>query len=115
MPPPVGCSWVVDNGSSHRGQRAIDRLRRRWRNARLVQLPIHASWLNQVEVYFSVVQRKVLTPNDFADLAEVESRLLAFERRYEQSASPFEWSFTRSDLAKLMERLGDKPDYRTAA
>ena len=107
--------WVVDNGSSHRGQRAIDRLRSRWRNARLVQLPLHASWLNQIEIYFSVVQRKVLTPNDFADLGDVESRLLAFERRYEQTASPFEWRFTRSDLAKLMERLAGKPDYRAAA
>ena len=107
--------WVVDNGSSHRGQRAVDRMRERWPNARLVQLPVHASWLNQVEIYFSVIQRKVLTPNDFADLAEVESRLAAFERRYEQTATPFEWRFTRSDLTKLLERLADKPDHRAAA
>jgi len=107
--------WVVDNGSSHRGQRAVDRMRQRWPKAHLVQLPAHASWLNQVEIYFSVVQRKVLTPNDFADLADVESRLAAFERRYEQTAVPFEWKFTRSDLTKLLERLADKPDYRTAA
>lgn len=107
--------WVVDNGSSHRGQRAVDRMRQRWPNAHLVQLPVHASWLNQVEIYFSVVQRKVLTPNDFVDLADVESRLGAFERRYEQTAKPFEWKFTRSDLTKLLERLADKPDYRTAA
>ncbi len=107
--------WVVDNGSSHRGQCAVDRMRHRWPNAHLVQLPVHASWLNQVEIYFSVVQRKVLTPNDFADLAEVESRLADFERRYEQTAVPFEWKFTRTDLTKLLERLADKPDYRTAA
>ncbi len=107
--------WVVDNGSSHRGKRAADRLRAAWPNARLVQLPVHASWLNQVEIYFSVVQRKVLTPNDFADLAELESRLAAFERRYEETATPFEWKFTRSDLAKLIERLADKPDYERAA
>jgi hypothetical protein len=107
--------WVVDNGSSHRGQRAIDRLQERWPNARLVQLPIHASWLNQVEIYFSVVQRKVLTPNDFANLANVEARLLAFERRYEQTAAPFEWRFTRTDLIKLLERLADKPDYQAVA
>ena len=61
------------------------------------------------------MQRKVLTPNDFADLAEVECRLLAFERRYEQTAQPFEWRFTRSDLAKLLERLADKPDYKAVA
>lgn len=107
--------WVVDNGSSHRGKAAAERLRERWSNAVLVNLPVHASWLNQIEVYFSVVQRKVLTPNDFADLAEVESRLLAFERRYEETAMPFEWKFTRRDLAKLMHRLADKPDYQAAA
>ena len=107
--------WVVDNGSSHRGQRAAERMQQRWPKARLVHLPVHASWLNQVEIYFSVVQRKVLTPNDFTDLAEVESRLLAFERRYEQTAEPFEWKFTRSDLTKLLERLADKPDYQAVA
>jgi hypothetical protein len=107
--------WVVDNGSSHRGQRACDRLAQRWRNARLVQLPVHASWLNQVEIYFSIVQRKVLTPNDFSDLSEVEARLMAFGRRYERTATPFEWRFTRSDLAQLMKKLADKPDYEAAA
>ena len=79
-----------------------------------VRLPIHASWLNQVEIYFSVIQRKVLTPSDFANLAEVESRLGAFERRYEQAAEPFEWRFTRDDLAELMKKLADKPDYVAA-
>jgi hypothetical protein len=107
--------WVVDNGSSHRGQRAVERLQQWSPNARLVQLPVHASWLNQIEIYFSIVQRKVLTPNDFVDLADVETRLLAFERRYEQTAAPFEWRFTRSDLTKLLERLADKPDYQAAA
>ena len=107
--------WVVDNGSSHRGQRAVDRMHQRWPNAHLVQLPVHASWLNQVEIYFSVVQRKALTPNDFVDLAKVEARLLAFERRYAETAAPFEWRFTRGDLTKLLERLADKPDYQAAA
>ncbi len=97
--------WVVDNGSSHRGQRSIDRLQSRYKNLVLVHLPIHASWLNQVEIYFSIVQRKVLQPNDFADLAAVERRLLAFGRRYEQVAQPFEWKFTRNDLDRLLERL----------
>lgn len=97
--------WVVDNGSSHRGQASIDRLQRRWPNLRLVHLPVHAWWLNQVEIYFSVVQRKVLTPNDFHDLAEVEHRLLAFQARYEQTAAPFDWRYTRSDLDRLLRRL----------
>jgi hypothetical protein len=56
---------------------------------------VHASWLNQIEIYFSVVQRKLLSPNDFTDLDEVEARLLAFQRRYEQTATPFDWRYTR--------------------
>jgi hypothetical protein len=100
--------WVVDNGSSHRGQASIDRLQERWPRLRLVHLPIHASWLNQVEIYFSVIQRKVLTPNDFVDLAEVEARLLAFQTYYEQIAAPFEWKFTRKDLSALLARTAEQ-------
>ncbi len=57
--------WILDNGSSHRGQRCVKRLTRAWPNLIPVHTPVHASWLNQVEIYFSVVQRKVLTPNDW--------------------------------------------------
>jgi hypothetical protein len=99
--------WVVDNGSSHRGKASVDRLQGQWPTLRLVHLPVHASWLNQIEIYFSVVQRKVVLPNDFTDLAEVEARLLAFERRYQQTAAPFDWRFTRSDLDRLLHRLDD--------
>jgi hypothetical protein len=97
--------WIVDNGSAHRGAASVARLEGAYPNLRLIHLPIHASWLNQIEVYFSVVQRKVLTPNDFADLDEVEHRLLAFQQRYEQLAAPFEWKFTRADLQRLMAKL----------
>jgi hypothetical protein len=69
--------WVVDNGSSHRGEKAVRRLASRWPNLILVHLPIHASWLNQVEIYFSILQRKVLTPNDFDSLFALEDRILA--------------------------------------
>ena len=106
--------WVVDNGSSHRGQAAADRLRSAYPNARMIHLPVHASWLNQVEIYFSVVQRKVLTPNDFTDLAEVEARLLAFQNHYEQIATPFEWKFTRADLRRVLDRTTE-PDLSQAA
>jgi hypothetical protein len=97
--------WIVDNGSSHRGRASVDRLETRYPNLRLLHCPIHASWLNQVEIYFSIVQRKVLSPNDFADLGAVERRLHDFERLYEQAARPFEWKFTRRDLARLMRRI----------
>ena len=97
--------WVVDNGSSHRGQAAIDRLARRFPNAVMVHTPVHASWLNQVEIFFSIVQRKVVTPNDFTSLDQVEDRLTAFERRYNQAARPFRWKFTPADLEDLMARI----------
>ncbi|MET7760578.1 transposase [Streptomyces sp. NPDC005393] len=97
--------WVVDNGSSHRGQRAIDRLASRFPNAAMIHTPVHASWLNQVEIYFSVVQRKVVQPNDFPDLTQVGDRLRAFEDRYNATAQPFQWKFTTSDVDDLLARL----------
>jgi hypothetical protein len=74
----------------------------------LVHTPVHASWLNQIEIYFSIVQRKVLTPNDFQSLSELEQRLLAFERRYEETASPFQWTFARKDLTTLLAKIENK-------
>ncbi len=96
---------IVDNGSAHRGQRSIDRLQGAWPNLILVHTPVHASWVNQAEIYFSVTQRKVLQPNNFSDLDTLERTLLAFGRHYEQIAQPFEWKFTRQDLHTLLERL----------
>ena len=66
---------------------------------------VHASWLNQIEIYFSIIQRKVLTPNDFQNLETVADRLEKFERHYENIAKPFEWKFTKDDLSKLLQRL----------
>jgi len=97
--------WIVDNGSSHRGQRSIDRLQGEWPTLVLVHTPVHASWVNQIEIYFSIAQRKILTPNDFQDLAEVEQRLLDFERLYNQIAEPFSWNFTREKMTTWLARL----------
>ena len=58
---------------------AIDRLEGDWPTRRLVHRPVHASWLHQVEIDLSISQRKVLIPNDVADLVQVEHRLLAFQ------------------------------------
>ena len=99
--------WIVDNGSSHRGQKAIDRLAAQFPNAIMVHTPVHASWLNQVEIFFSIVQRKVVSPNDFTDLDTVETRLAEFETRYNQTAQPFKWKFTTTDLNELMAKLDD--------
>jgi hypothetical protein len=106
--------WIVDNGSSHRGKPAIARLRAKWPNIVLVHTPVHASWLNQVETYFSIIQRKALTPNDFSSLTAVKKRLLRFQERYEQSARPFQWTFTRRDLHDLLAKL-DRRSGRIAA
>ena len=80
--------WVVDNGASHRNWAAAARLSDAYPNAQMVHLPVHASWLNQVEVYFSVIQRKLLTPDDFGDLdslAEPGPRLRAALQRHRQA------------------------------
>ena len=100
--------WVADNGSSHRGQAAIDRLRSWYPNAVLVHTPVHASWLNQIEIYFSILQRKLLTPNDFPNLPELQAQILAFQARYEAIAKPFEWKFTRADLHRVMAKLSEQ-------
>lgn len=97
--------WIVDNGSSHRGQASIDRLEGQWPTLRLVHLPVHASWLDQCEIYFSIVQRKVVNPNDFTDLDQITERLAVFENRYNATAEPFDWTFGRDDLDKLLARI----------
>jgi hypothetical protein len=97
--------WVVDNGSSHRGQASIDRMAAAWPTAQLVHLPVHASWLDQIEIYFSILQRKVLTPNDLTDLDALADRILAFQARYNATATPFDWRFTRPDLDRLLDRI----------
>ncbi|MEU8076701.1 transposase [Catellatospora citrea] len=97
--------WIVDNGSSHHGQASVDRMAAAWANATVVHTPLHASWLNQIEIYFSVVQRKVVTPNGFYDLADVENRLDAFHDHYNLAAHPFDWRYTKQDRDALLKRL----------
>ena len=90
--------WIVDNGSSHRGERAAEELRDRHPRVVVVHTPVHASWLNQIELYFSIIQRKVLTPNDHANLKELERRIMAFGERYSALGKPFAWTFTPPGL-----------------
>jgi transposase len=97
---------IVDNGSDHRGKAAIGRLRKAHPNAVMVHTPVHASWLNQVEIFFSVIQKKVVSPNDFASLDQLSSTLLAFTDRYNRTAKPFNWKFTAADLTDLLRRIG---------
>jgi hypothetical protein len=97
--------WIVDNGSSHCGRASVARMSAAWPTATLVHLPVHASWLNQIEIVFSVIQRKVIRPGDFADLDVLAERLIAFEARYNTTAQPFDWTFTRADLLELCRRI----------
>jgi len=96
--------WIVDNGSSHRGEACAARLRAKYPRLIVVNGPVHASWLNQIEIYFSILQRKALTPNDFPSLEALEQRLIGFQHHYEHIAKPFQWRFTRDDLKKLLEK-----------
>jgi len=107
---------IVDNGSDHRGQAAVTRLARAHPNAVMIHTPVHASWLNQIEIFFSVIQKKAVTPNDFASLGEPSATLLGFVARYNRTARPFSWKFTASDLHDLMGRISrheqqDAPQY----
>jgi transposase len=97
--------WVVDNGSSHNGTRSIERMQTAWPTATLVHLPIHASWLNQVEIYFSILQRKAIAPNDFTDLDQLSERIIGFQGHYNTTAAPFDWTYTRDDLNAFLNRL----------
>ena len=97
--------WIMDNGSSHRGEASVRRLTQAYPRLVPVHGPVHASWLNQIEIYFSIVQRKALTPNDFPCLEAVAERLMNFERYFESIARPFEWKFTRAKLNALIQRM----------
>jgi transposase len=96
---------IADNGSDHRGQAAVARLARAWPNAIMIHTPVHASWLNQVEIFFSIVQKKVISPNDFASLDDLSARLLAFTARYNQTARSFNWKYTAADLARTLDKI----------
>jgi hypothetical protein len=97
--------WMVDNGSSHRGEAAKKRLRQVDPRILLVHTPVHASWLNQVESYFAIIQRKVLTPHDFADLEAVRLRLALYEELSNQNPMPFQWKFDRAKLTALFAKI----------
>ena len=97
--------WVVDNGSSHNGARSVERMHTAWPTCQLVHLPVHASWLNQIEIVFSILGRKVIKPADFADLAALAARLSAFEPRFNATATPFDWRFGRRELDDLCRRI----------
>ena len=68
----------------------------------VIWLPKYASWLDQIEIWFSVLQRKALTPNHFVDLEALKQRILEFIAHYNCSAKPIHWSYT---VTKLEEKF----------
>ena len=101
---------IVDNGSDHRGQAAARRLRDAYPNAIMIHTPVHASWLNQIEIVFSIVQKKAISPNDFTSTTELAATLLAFIGRYNQTARPFNWKFSAADLTRLLQRISTRQE-----
>ena len=97
--------WIVDGGRAHHPNTFPARLQGLYSNAVAVPLPVHASWLNQIEIYFSIVQRKVLTPMEVTDQEMLTTRLLNFQDYYQETAKPFSWKFTADDLKKRLEAL----------
>jgi hypothetical protein len=100
--------WITDNGSSHRGESSIHRLANWYPNAIQIHTPVHASWLNQVEIVFSILQRKVLTPNDFPDLVALQMAVFEFEDLYNEIAKPFTWKYTKDDLKNTLAKIEAK-------
>lgn len=94
--------WIVDNGGSHHPTTFPARLTASHEHAIAIHLPVHASWLNQIELYFSILERKALTPRDFRNGVEMTERILAFEDRFNQQARPFNWKFSADDLRQRM-------------
>ena len=96
--------WIVDNGSSHRPGTFGAWLTETYPNAIAVHLPIHASWLNQIEACFSILQRKALMPNDLATVSAVTVRILDLEQDHNQHAEPFKWRYTREDMVRWLKK-----------
>ena len=99
--------WIVDGGCAHHPHTFPTRLQGMYPNAVAVPLPTHSSWLNQIEIYFSIVQRKVLTPMDVANAEILTERLLGFQDYYQERAKPFSWKFTAADLKERLDALKD--------
>jgi len=100
---------VLDNGTTH----APKQLERWLEEQRQLQgwqfsiqvfwLPAHASWLDQIEIWFSILQRKLLTPNHFESLGALEAAIQAFMAFRNETAKPIQWTYT---FEKLEKKLG---------
>ena len=97
--------WIVDNGPAHHPATFAKRLQQLAPQAQAVHLPTHASWLAQIELYFSILERKALTPRDVDSKEQMKERIRGFQTRYAQTAKPFHWKFSRQGLEKRRQAL----------
>lgn len=100
MPPDLTLHLILDNGSSH-----ISRETRQWlqnpeRKDRFQvhHTPTHASWLNQVELFFSIIGRRLLRRGDFNSIGELTKKIRAFIADYNRKAKPFKWTYEGKPL-----------------
>ena len=89
---------IADNGSSHRSKKTLAWVARQKR-LHLTFTPTHASWLNQIEIWFGILTRKVIRRGIFKSREELVERLMNFIQTYNQEARPFEWTYTDNPLA----------------
>lgn len=95
--PGLAIHVILDNGSSHRSKytNAWFAAHPRWR---VHYTPPHASWVNQVELFFSILQRKVIRNGDFTSRDDLIAKLLGFIADYDQTAGPFKWTYAADPL-----------------
>lgn len=96
---------IMDNGSAHHPRTFPVWIKEHFPHVIVVYTPKHASWLNQVEIFFSVLTRKALTPRDVASLEALRTLLLRFVEHHNQTARPYRWGFTRADMERVLARL----------
>jgi putative transposase len=89
---------IADNGSSHRSKKTLAWVAKQKR-IHLTFTPTHASWLNQIEIWFGILTRKVIRRGIFKSRDELVQRLLNFIEAYNKEARPFQWTYTGSPLA----------------
>ena len=102
IPEPVTTIHVVlDNLRMHKGKQVQAWLAK---HPRFVfhHPPVHCSWMNQVEQWFSIARRKRLRIADFASKGQLAERLMAFIREWNEIAHPFNW--TSKSVAKVMAK-----------
>jgi transposase len=101
--------FILDNGTTHAPKQLEGWLREQELASdgrlhfQVLWLPPNASWLDQIEIWFSVLQRKHLQPNHFVSTTALETSLSKFIAYYNQTAKPINWTYT---VEKLEQKLG---------